>query len=263
MTKIFTKEQIIESLRDIRELGFVKSCRPQEKNDGAVGNTLETLLGIEENNLAIFNAGEWEIKAKRKHSNSLTTLVHKEPSPRNYKFVPDILLPQFGWRHDNAGLKYPDDEKSFRQTINAQKPTDRGFRILVNRDERKIEIAFDSKLVSARHNAWLSQVDTIRGLQELEIKPYWGFDDIVHMIASKLHNMFFIEADVKKIENVEYFSYSSILMLSSITVEAFVDAVEAGKIYIDFDARTRHNHGTKFRIKKKDIINLYSQNIVI
>lgn len=78
--KIYTKESLINELRDIRQRGWILSGR--HGNDGAVGNTLEDLLGIEENNLPIPNAAEWELKAQRKNTNSLTTLFHMEPSPR-------------------------------------------------------------------------------------------------------------------------------------------------------------------------------------
>ena len=51
--KIYTKEELIEELKKIRNMGWVLSGR--HGNDGAVGNTLEDLLGIEENNLPIPN----------------------------------------------------------------------------------------------------------------------------------------------------------------------------------------------------------------
>ena len=50
-----------EYLRRIEQGGWVVSARPG--NGGAVGNTLEDLLGIEENNLPIPNAPDWELKA--------------------------------------------------------------------------------------------------------------------------------------------------------------------------------------------------------
>ena len=60
--KIYTKESLINELRGIRQRGWILSGR--HGNDGAVGNTLEDLLGIEENNLPIPNAAEWELKAQ-------------------------------------------------------------------------------------------------------------------------------------------------------------------------------------------------------
>jgi len=38
---------------------------------------------------------------------------------------------------------------------------------------------------------------------------------------------------------------------------------EQGVIYVDFDARTGHNHGTKFRIKSKNIPMLYAEAIKV
>ena len=58
MTQTFTKESLIERLIEIRNMGWIKNARPG--NAGGVGNTLEDLLGIEENNLPIPNAAEWE-----------------------------------------------------------------------------------------------------------------------------------------------------------------------------------------------------------
>ena len=52
-----------------------------------------------------------------------------EPSPRGLKFVPAVLLPEFGWKHKKAGKKYSEDEKSFRQTINANAYSNRGFTV--------------------------------------------------------------------------------------------------------------------------------------
>ena len=103
--KVFTKEDLIYSLKAIRDLGWVLNARPG--NAGGVGNTLEDLLGIEENNLPLPNASEWELKCQRSNTTSLITLFHMEPSPRAFKFVPNILLPKYGWPHEEAGTRYP------------------------------------------------------------------------------------------------------------------------------------------------------------
>jgi len=96
--KIYTKESLIERLKEITEMGWVESGR--HGNQGGIGNTLEDLLGIEENNLPVPNASEWELKCQRLDSTSLVTLFHMEPSPTSLKFVPSILLPKYGWPHE-------------------------------------------------------------------------------------------------------------------------------------------------------------------
>ena len=123
---------------------------PNERhgNQGGIGNTLEDLLEIKENNLPIPNAAEWELKTQRIGTTSLTTLIHSEPSPRALRFVPQILLLKYGWPHQEAGKKYPASEMSFRQTIHGLAPSDRGFMVKINRNERKVLISYDASKVA-------------------------------------------------------------------------------------------------------------------
>ena len=252
---LYTKEKLVENLKEIRNQGWIKNARTG--NDGGIGNTLEDLLGIEENNLPIPNAAEWELKTQRINTSSLTTLFHSEPSPRAAKFVPRILLPLYGWGHKNAGRKYPTDERSFRQTINALTRTDRGFGVIVNREEGKVEISFDAKSVASHHSDWLTSVDHRINLNELEPQPYWGFDDLAHKAGTKLLNCFYIKAAVKRIDRIEHIHYEQIFVLQKFDAGRFIDAIEAGFILVDFDARTGHNHGTKFRMKQDALSQLY------
>lgn len=46
-------------------------------------------------------------------------------------------------------------------------------------------------------------------------------------------------------------------------MEKFIQAIDDGNIYIDFDARTGHNHGTKFRINPKIVTNLYTTTKIV
>lgn len=255
--KTYTKKSLITEIQQIRDKGWVESKRPG--NDGAVGNTLEDLLGIEENNLPIPNAAEWELKAQRIGTTSLTTLFHMEPSPTALRFVPQILLPNYGWPHKKAGEKYPQSEMSFRQTIKATTHTDRGFSIVVNKREHKIMISFDHSKISKKHFEWKASVAKRAGLQQLEIQPYWGFDDLFHKVGTKLHNCFFVRAERKKIDGKEYFRYKNILMLQELSQQHFIQAIEDGYVYVDFDARTGHNHGTKFRVRQSIIPDLYKK----
>ena len=253
----FTKESLTRSLLEIRELGWVKSARPG--NDGAVGNTLEDLLGIEENNLPLPNAAEWELKSQRENTSALTTLFHMEPSPQAMRMVPRVLLPNYGWPHARAGVRHPDDEMSFRQTIHGARRSDRGFTVVVNRRQKKIEISFDAASVDSRHSAWLESVKDRIGLSELNPMPYWGFDDLFHKAGTKLRNTFFALAERKREERVEYFRYTRFLILEGLRMDNFIDAIVKGDILIDFDARTGHNHGTKFRLRQNRLPDLYDR----
>lgn len=264
--KAFSKEELIEKFKAIYAKGWIENKRG--KNDGAVGNTLEDLLEIPENNLPIPNAAEWELKAQRSTTSSLLTMFHTEPSPTAMSIVPNILLPKYGWPHTEAGKKYPEGEKSFRATLNASSFTDRGLKVNVNDDERKVEIIFDNSNTDERHADWTKSVKERAGhLGNFDIVPYWGFDDLFHKAGTKLKNCFYVRADVKREgkgkKRKEYFLYNYVLKLSNFDQDKFIQAIRDGKIYIDFDARTGHNHGTKFRIRYSDIPSLYKNAEVV
>jgi hypothetical protein len=258
---IYTKQALINKLKKIAELGWIMNAR--KGNAGGIGNTLEDLLGIKENNLPIPNAAEWELKTQRINSSSLTTLFHVEPSPRAIRFVPQVLLPKYGWAHKEDGKKYPKGEMSFRLTIHGQSRSDRGFMVIINRPEKKILISFDSKSVDIKHKDWLKSIKQRVGLGELNPQPYWGFDDLEHKAGTKLLNSFYVQAEVKIEKKIEYYKYIKILMLQKFSFEGFLKALEERKILIDFDARSGHNHGTKFRLRQDSLPILYEKVTVI
>lgn len=258
--KIYTKESLISELKKISSMGWIENARCG--NCGGIGNTLEDLLGISENNLPIPNAAEWELKCQRLNTSSLTTLFHTEPSPRAIKFVPQMLLLKYGWPHQEAGIKYPVNEMSFRQTIHGMSASDRGFIVKVDRNDRKLMISFDSKKVSQRHSDWINTVESRIGLGELDPQPYWGFDDLANKAGTKLLNCFYVQAEVKKQEGKEFYNYCKILMLQNFNFDGFLNEIEKGNILVDFDARTGHNHGTKFRMRQNCLPNLY-ENVTI
>ncbi len=255
--KLYTKENLIAEFKEIAAKGWIENAR--HGNAGGVGNTLEDLLGIEENNLPIPNAAEWELKAQRVNTTSLTTLFHTEPSPRAVKFVPQILLLKYGWRHQEAGLKYPENEMSFRQTIHGNSASDRGFMVKIDRNEKKVLISFDSSKVSEKNADWLETVKQQIGLGELNPQPYWGFDDLASKAGTKLLNCFYVQAEMKKEDGKEFYKYSKVTMLQKFNFDGFLNALEEGNILVDFDARTGHNHGTKFRMRQNCLPQLYEK----
>jgi hypothetical protein len=261
--RLYSKEELIEQIRRVFARGWHESVKDtiDKRNDGAVGDTLEALLGIEENNLPIPNAREWELKGQRKQSASLVTLKHIEPSPTAAKIVSSVLLPCYGWKHKQAGMKHPKTEMSFRSTTSATGFTKRGFRVVVDRGSRKVRFIFDPAQADTSApdiREWLSSVRERVGLGPIMPEPYWGFDDLKYAIAAKIMNCFYVIADTKIGEHHEFFKYEKLLILSGFSFDKFLDCMESGGVLVDFDARTGHNHGTKFRVKQGRWAELYS-----
>lgn len=242
-------------------MGWIPNTRP--KNVGGVGNVLEDLLGIQENNLPIPNASEWELKCQRANTTSLITLFHMEPSPRALRFVSRVFLPFYGWPHQKAGEKYGAEELSFRQTISGNQRSDRGFKVIVDRSKSQVLVSFNAETVAPSHQEWLDSVSRRVGLGELSPQPYWGFEDLRNKAGTKLLNCFYVQAETKREGEQEFFRYSGIMILQGFSIESLLAGIEQGYVYVDFDARTGHNHGTKFRVRQDCFPLLYAQRLEI
>jgi hypothetical protein len=179
------------------------------------------------------------------------------------RFVPQILLPKYGWTHQEAGERYGASEMSFRQTINGAGRSDRGFMVVTDRAEQKVLISFDAKSVDPRHADWLAAVGERVGLGELDPQPYWGFADLEHKAGTKLLNAFCVQAEVRIEGGQEYYWYRKAMRLERFSFPAFLAALEKGTVLVDFDAHTGHNHGTKFRLRQDCLPMLYEQATVI
>lgn len=247
----FTLESLRSDLLKIRGR-WIPTGRPG--NDGGIGNTLEDLLGIKENNVPTADAGEFEIKSHNRASTSLITLLHQDPWPRVMGSpVQRLLLPKYGWAHETIP-----NEMSFRQTIRGDRYTDRGFAVEVDRTRLQISVRFDSSRVSPVHHEWLDSVERRVGLSPLDPAPFWPFDKLKPKLDGKLPNLLYVVADVRRTSGRVEFYYDEVTALRDYTFERFLTALEHGYIYVDFDARTHHNHGTKMRMKDASWPELYN-----
>lgn len=238
----------------------------REGNDGSAGNTLEDLLEVEENNLKIPDWGEFELKTKKVESQSLVTLLHREPLPG--ASVPK-LLKGLGWKHAEAGLKYPRNEMSFRSTTRANAFSVRGFSILL--DEEKISFVFNKEKVRGSekdrtigydtYGDWLDDVLNRAEYDNAIFPIYWERAYIENEIRKKLDKTLFVTYKAKKIGGIKHFMYTDALLLSNFLPEKMEGLFNKNALYVDFDARTGHNHGTKFRVDVKYLKDLFEKSV--
>ena len=87
--------------------------------------------------------------------------------------------------------------------------------------------------------------------------PYWGFRDLFHKVASKLSKTVYAVARTKKVDGVEYFRFVTFLLCEGLSEGRILGAIERGDLLSDFDARTGHNHGTKFRLRQNSFPSLF------
>ncbi len=257
-TKIYTKKSLAEALVVIRDKGWIKNTTGKQ-GDGVPGDILEALLGIPTNNLPIADASGWELKTHRNGSTAMISLSHKEmKSDLKKAVVPKMMLPIFGWPHQEAGLKYPETERSLRIDIVGDKWNSRGFKLDLDRSLQHVHVVFDPSKVSDVHAAWLKEVE--ERLKTIPFsEPYYDFSDFYKTIGRKFLNCFFVKCDEAVIDGMQHFRYTEAYILEDVNVQSFMKGVENGDVKIEFDARTGHNHGTKMRMLENDIPDVYSK----
>ena len=137
----------------------------------------------------------------------------------------------------------------------------RGFTIVIDRHQQKVRFVFDhtkAKISDPEVASWLKSVQERSGLGPIVPEPFWGFEALRYAIGSKISNCFYVIADSRIEAGREFFLYKELYILSGFSFERFIKCIEDGAILIDFDARTGHNHGTKFRIRQGHWRDLYS-----
>ena len=247
-----SRDEVVRRLKELKRKGWIQTR--QQFNDGLVGNTLEDFLGIKENNLTLPDAGRYELKAQRMESGSLTTLFHFDPFPRRPKsVVRHFLGPIYGWPHEEIK-----GEWSFRITMYGNGYTNRGFKIALDEKKDLLLVQFNPEKVDASKSDWLAQV-LKKGGREITPQPYWELNRIKEKAQTKISNTIYVHAESRKRKEFEEFRYDKAVLYEGLDFERFKKGLSNGEIFVDFDARTGHNHGTKFRVKQGTLEKFYAR----
>lgn len=250
MAEYLDENKIIDAFREdfirIKKQGFVKSNRIH--NTG-IGKTFEDLIGIEENNYQLVDyMGFLELKSQRDYTQSMLTLFTKSPDfPSNANTIlretygaPDKKNPVIKQLHTTiSGLK----ENTFKGCW--------GFKLNVDPDKQKIFI----KIKNLENNTISSE------------NTYYTFQTLKCIVEKKCQNIAYVNAETKKIAGEEYFKYNSAVLLTGLSFEKFLKAVNQGIILYDIrigayksgkNIGKTHDHGSGFRIKKDDISKVFT-----
>ena len=250
---VYTKDELTRQLLEIQERNWIKITVHRQAKDGGLGNTLEDLLGIPENNIPLADYGEFEVKTHRSGSNSLISLFRFEPKPG--RVIP-CLVENYGWPLPKYGPK----ERSLRVDIDAAKFSERGFIASINEELKRVELHFDSSKVpnTTIYQNWLQEVKAKVGLGDLNPIPYWTFEDIENKIKAKIGNMVYVTVDTLYEGGTQKMKVAKAVLLQGASLSNFLDGIRKGWLQIELSARTHHNHGTAFRTWEKFWPLLYS-----
>ena len=225
-----TLSQLIDKLKQIKEKGFIATHRT---NDTGIGKTLEDLLNIKENNLRLPDVGEIELKAKRIESQSMLTLATKSPEPKG---INRVLFEKY---------KYIDKEGCYNlhSTIYGSKYNPQGFKISLKANKLFLE-------------------------NKQNIECYYPISIFQDVLVSKSNKILLVFAETKGERKTidEQFHFIEAYLLSNLNIKKFQKAVQQDKLKVDIrigsyrsgDNKGKyHDHGTGFRINKRDFLLLF------
>ena len=225
-------QELTQKILEIKNRGFIKTHR---LDDTGIGKTLEDLLGIKENNIRLPDVGDIELKAKRIDSQSMLTIATKAPNPRG---VNRVLFEKYKYR-DKYGYY------CLHSTVYTSKCNPQGFRIRIVEDKMELE-----------------NKDNIEAFWPMTI-----FYDVLRVKSNKIL-LVFAESEGERKTFEESFRFAEAYLLSDLNIEKFKTAILEDKLKVDirigvyrsgYSTGKYHDHGTGFRINKKDFLHLYDK----
>jgi hypothetical protein len=227
-----TFNEFYSKFHEIKNQGYIKSLR---QGPTGVGKTFEQLIGITENSYSLPDFIEFLTELKTKRTSSKSSLLTLYTDETGWTMKQSDFLDQYGWAHrKHIG------EKTAQSTIRS-KVNKRGF--MINAD--------DDEYISVSKNG--------------VVFMKWKWDDPLDHFMKKFKNLIVVDADVKKVNDVEYFHYLAFNHYQGTSKDLFRDMIKRNKICVDLRLYTQYNlnkgvrnRGTAFRIKHKDLIDLYT-----
>lgn len=221
-------EEFKQKFNELKVKGFVPSTR---RGPTGIGHTLETYLGIDENNIALPDIEEVEIKAHRESVNNMITLFTF--NGKAWKIPPLEAIKKYGSFDKNGrqGLYY----------TMSLKPNSAGLFLHVTDDD-----------VSVRH---------ISG----EVVAVWDIRVLANRFIQKIPAMLFVSAFVEERDGKEYFHFYRAQLMKGTSAELLSNQFKAENILVDLRLHDKvtmaRNHGTGFRTYENKLPLLFNEII--
>jgi len=200
-------EEFKQKFQELKNKGFVKSLR---KGPTGVGYTFETLLSLKENNLALPDIENIEIKAHRDNSNSMITLFTF--NKKVWQINPLDAIKKYGSYDENGRL-------GMYYTMSLT-PNSAGLFLTVN-----------SKEISVQH---------ISG----ENIATWQLSVLTERFLQKIPALLFISAHTEERDGIEYFHFYRGQLMRDTSQELLSELFKTGNLLVDLRL---HDKGTRAR----------------
>lgn len=219
-------EEFKSSFKELKNKGFVRSLR---KGPTGIGYTFETLMEIEENNLALPDIENIEIKAHRDNSNSMITLFTF--NKKAWQINPLDAIKKYGSfdQNNRLGLYY---------TMSLT-PNSAGLFLIVN-DEQ----------IFVQHTSG-------------EVIVKWDLSNLVERFVQKIPALLFISAHTEERDGVEYFHFYRGQLMKDTSQNLLSELFKTGNLLVDLRLHDKgtitRNHGTGFRVSENNLPQLFKE----
>lgn len=207
-------EEFKQKFQELKDKGFVKSLR---KGSTGIGLTFETLMGLDENNLAFPDIDGIEIKAHRNNSKSMITLFTF--NRKAWQMNPLEAIRKYGNYDENGRLGMY-------------------YTMSLTPNSAGLFLTIDTEKISVQHTSG-------------EMIATWQLSTLAERFSQKIPALLFISAHTEERAGVEYFHFYRGQLMRDSTKELLSELFKTGHLLVDLrlhDKKTMaRNHGTGFR----------------
>ena len=204
-----------QEFQKLKNKGFVPSLR---NGSTGIGYTFEKLLGLKENNLALPDIENIEIKAHRDNSNSLITLFTF--NNKVWQISPLEAIKKYGSYDQNGRL-------GMYYTMSLT-PNSTGLFLIVN-----------SQTISVQHTSG-------------EIRATWQLCQFAERFKQKIPALLLVSAHTEERDGKEYFHFYRVQLMRETSDQLLAELFKTGNLLVDLRLHDKgtsaRNHGTGFRI---------------
>ena len=212
--------ELKDKLSEINQMGYVVSLR---KGNTGIGYTLETLLGLKENNLKTPDFGDIELKSQRRGASNRVTMFTFNRGV--WKIKQKQLIEKYGYVDTNG-------RPSLYCTANS-KPNNQGLFVKVEQETVRL-YHLNGSLVAE-----------------------WPGESLIDRFRNKMPALLIVNADTRiNSDRKEEFWFNEAYLLTQPDEDNFLDLIRKDIIIVDVRMHLRgnkvvRNHGTGFRIDEK------------
>ncbi len=218
----------IKKFKELKAKGFIPSTR---SGPTGIGHTLETYLGLKENNIALPDLVEAEIKAHRSDINSMITLLTF--NNKVWKIPPLKAVKKYGSLDKNG-------RKGLYYTM-ALKPNSAGLFLHVA-----------NNYISVRH---------ISG----DIVAVWDLKMLAKRFVDKIPALILVSAFTEERDGKEHFHFYRAQLMKNTSPEILANQFREENILVDLRLHDKgtmaRNHGTGFRTYENKLQNLFTSKV--